>query len=432
MAIGIDNVYQQVLAIANKEQRGYITPQEFNLFARKAQNDIFEKTFLEYKDAFLNPTSVLQSHKNLDMLREKMHPFRQINKDVYVDGSSKGTISRLGPELITDNNFEVGTSFATGTDWGVNNGFATKTYDSNAAYASQNLKATVTGSLAQSPEGKFYRVAFTVDQTSTGNGGLLKISIAGNIIATVSSDGDYVFTGVAGNGSVVLDRFMINADKNFGGRVSNLNVRELIDANVEDVYWIESVYHFNDSTSMTFEEMDKKRVNFLQKYKAQTGFPLNIDHLIFEGANGNLEFSQINTYYREDTSTLVFYPRPLDDSGNAITPKCDYVKTIGSMPDPKWAFTVVNGKALFDGNNYVDFHLHSSEEGNLVNKILELAGISLMKPDLQQSALQNQATNMKQPAPKTYQDNTDNERTTFVQDEFPYGRPMGGNIRRRR
>ena len=35
--ISIDTVYQKVLAFANKEQRGYITPQEFNLFAHQAQ-----------------------------------------------------------------------------------------------------------------------------------------------------------------------------------------------------------------------------------------------------------------------------------------------------------------------------------------------------------------------------------------------------------
>ena len=45
MAVSIDNVYQQVLVIANKEQRGYITPQEFNLLARKAQLDVFENYF---------------------------------------------------------------------------------------------------------------------------------------------------------------------------------------------------------------------------------------------------------------------------------------------------------------------------------------------------------------------------------------------------
>ena len=33
----IDSVYQKVLALANKEQRGYITPQDFNLFADQAQ-----------------------------------------------------------------------------------------------------------------------------------------------------------------------------------------------------------------------------------------------------------------------------------------------------------------------------------------------------------------------------------------------------------
>jgi len=47
MAISIDTVYQRVLAIANKEQRGYITPQEFNLMANQAQMSIFESYFYD-------------------------------------------------------------------------------------------------------------------------------------------------------------------------------------------------------------------------------------------------------------------------------------------------------------------------------------------------------------------------------------------------
>jgi len=43
--VNIDSVYQKVLMIANKEQRGYITPQEFNLFADHAQKEIFEQYF---------------------------------------------------------------------------------------------------------------------------------------------------------------------------------------------------------------------------------------------------------------------------------------------------------------------------------------------------------------------------------------------------
>ena len=45
--ISIDTVYQKVLVFANKEQRGYITPQEFNLFADQAQMEIFEQYFYD-------------------------------------------------------------------------------------------------------------------------------------------------------------------------------------------------------------------------------------------------------------------------------------------------------------------------------------------------------------------------------------------------
>ena len=47
MPINVDTVYQTVQALANKEQRGYITPQEFNLLANQAQADIFEQYFYD-------------------------------------------------------------------------------------------------------------------------------------------------------------------------------------------------------------------------------------------------------------------------------------------------------------------------------------------------------------------------------------------------
>ena len=40
--VSIDTVYQKVLVLSNKEQRGYLTPQEFNLLADKAQLEIFQ------------------------------------------------------------------------------------------------------------------------------------------------------------------------------------------------------------------------------------------------------------------------------------------------------------------------------------------------------------------------------------------------------
>ena len=44
--ININNVYQTVLVLANKDNRGYITPAEFNRMADQAQNEIFEGYFV--------------------------------------------------------------------------------------------------------------------------------------------------------------------------------------------------------------------------------------------------------------------------------------------------------------------------------------------------------------------------------------------------
>tara|TARA_R100001369_G_scaffold70604_1_gene98329 strand:- start:246 stop:953 length:708 start_codon:yes stop_codon:yes gene_type:complete len=49
--VKVDDVYQKVLALANKEQRGYITPQDFNLFASQAQLEIFEQYFYDLNQA---------------------------------------------------------------------------------------------------------------------------------------------------------------------------------------------------------------------------------------------------------------------------------------------------------------------------------------------------------------------------------------------
>ena len=47
MAINVNTVYTTVLSILNKEQRGYMTPAEFNRIATQVQLEVFEKFFEE-------------------------------------------------------------------------------------------------------------------------------------------------------------------------------------------------------------------------------------------------------------------------------------------------------------------------------------------------------------------------------------------------
>ena len=46
MAINVNQVYKTVLSILNKEQRGYLTPYEFNNIARQVQLEILENCFM--------------------------------------------------------------------------------------------------------------------------------------------------------------------------------------------------------------------------------------------------------------------------------------------------------------------------------------------------------------------------------------------------
>jgi len=78
--INIDKVYQKVLAIANKEQRGYITPQEFNLFADQAQMNIFEQYFFDINQFNRVPGNQTDFSDPLSGLEEKISFFKRRQK----------------------------------------------------------------------------------------------------------------------------------------------------------------------------------------------------------------------------------------------------------------------------------------------------------------------------------------------------------------
>ena len=51
MAISVDRVYRKVLAILNKESRGFLTPDEFSKISSQAQLDLLDKAFHDYNRA---------------------------------------------------------------------------------------------------------------------------------------------------------------------------------------------------------------------------------------------------------------------------------------------------------------------------------------------------------------------------------------------
>ena len=104
----IDSVYQKVLAIANKEQRGYITPQDFNLFADQPQMEIFEQYFYDINLARKSQGNDTVYADIDDMLEQKLQVFeaswnsglpplsmQDVYRiyDIYIGDPSVGTVA---------------------------------------------------------------------------------------------------------------------------------------------------------------------------------------------------------------------------------------------------------------------------------------------------------------------------------------------------
>ena len=98
--VSIDTVYQRVLALANKEQRGYITPQDFNLFANQAQMEIFEQYFYDVNLARGGQGNDTVYADVDDMLEEKLQIFERIDPSATITAYTSVTGGKVLPGYI--------------------------------------------------------------------------------------------------------------------------------------------------------------------------------------------------------------------------------------------------------------------------------------------------------------------------------------------
>lgn len=106
MAINVNTVYTTVLSILNKEQRGYLTPFEFNKLATQVQLETFEKFFDDYNQYLRMPKTDVDFASRMENIRNQFQIFNKnetasaVSGNVYTqplnDGVLTGTISNAG------------------------------------------------------------------------------------------------------------------------------------------------------------------------------------------------------------------------------------------------------------------------------------------------------------------------------------------------
>jgi len=86
MAINVDTVYKTVLLILNKEQRGLMTPDEFNKTATQVQLDIFDQYFDDINQQLRVPQTDYDYSDRQMSIDEKISPFKTEGNCVYSAG----------------------------------------------------------------------------------------------------------------------------------------------------------------------------------------------------------------------------------------------------------------------------------------------------------------------------------------------------------
>ena len=106
MAVNVDTVYRTVLLIINKEQRGYLTPDEFNKTATQVQLEIFNEYFEDLNQQIRVPENDSEYANRNKNLQEKIAIFHSDGDCTYINGyfnvpatsnvSSSETVTSVG------------------------------------------------------------------------------------------------------------------------------------------------------------------------------------------------------------------------------------------------------------------------------------------------------------------------------------------------
>jgi len=107
MAINVDTVYKTVLLILNKEQRGYMTPDEFNKTATQVQLEIFENYFDDLNQQLRVPDNDNEYADRIKNLDEQLAVFKTIGNCQYVSGNEWDLPTSSGMTVYSEPVFQT-------------------------------------------------------------------------------------------------------------------------------------------------------------------------------------------------------------------------------------------------------------------------------------------------------------------------------------
>ena len=299
------------MSIANKNNYGYITPSDFNLYAKQAQLDIFEDYFYQYNSWIIKQNARVSGSEYADILKGLVEVIDSFSETRGLTTSGINLYNL--PEnyyLINKINYYPNAVFSsTTTAAGAN----TLT-DTNATF-------TTTGTVLP---GQFVTNT-SLTSVSAGFGAYI-VSVDSETQLTLSEN-------PFGSAATVGNSYTI---------VTTAGIREVERVSQNKIFYL-------NSSSLTSPNIS---------YPAY----------VLGGANNLLT-----------GNTITVYPETIIGAGKILSQYIRYPL------DPNWTYSsLTGGEPVFDEGaaDYQDFELPDSDEPNLVNKILQYAGVSIRENDI--------------------------------------------------
>ena len=316
----INSVRQTVMSVLNKNNYGYISPSDFNLFAKQAQLDLFENYFYQYnyqlqkENARQSGTGYADITKGIEEVINTFSETRFLQHQ-YQNRFFTPSESTTGDNYYLLNKVLIYSKLlASGTNDGLQ---AASLIDSNATFIASGVKVgDIVVNLSSNPPAVGY-------------------------VSVVVSDTELTLVDYDGN---PFDSFI----------------------NPQMQYLIYSTKPVKEA-----EKVTNSKITMLNNSI------LTAPNLMFPA-------------YSHQEPTITLLPDTINQLGAV---QCQYIR----FPrPPRWTYvTLPGGEPAFDQTaaDYQDFELPKDDEVNLVNKILQYAGMSIREVSSVQFAQAQETAN---------------------------------------
>ena len=352
MAINVNTVYTTVLSILNKEQRGYITPDEFNKTATQVQLEIFEKYFEDLNQQLRVPQT------------DNEYANRQLNLDTAMSTfktSGNATSVPVGQALTVS-------LTAGGTGYTAQAANATTTSGVGTGLTLNTTLTTPTFTITTGGTG------YAIGQGIATGGG-----IGNNLTVNISAI-DGIIAGAAvtsgGSGYVVGDTINITGGGNNAVcSISSVNT-ELYFLPPSNNHRIGTVIYKDVNEIQRVDRNELLYLNLSPLTQPTTSFPVYLFEQASQGVSGALT----------GQSHIYVYPKTIT---SATDISLSYIR---KPADVVWAFTIGTlGQYLYNQSTSTQFEINDTEQNEVILKILAYSGIIIRDPQIVQAASQQLA-----------------------------------------